>query len=504
MTSGATGTSPRRRILLFIAVPVLAVLALMSWGLSSAVGSSPDDDFHLSSIWCGHGDAAGCESVPGKPDERTVYRDLVIDSVCFAFNTEASAACHGADFGENPADVVTTPRGNFTGLYPPLYYFTMSLFAGPDIETSVLVMKLFNSVLFVLLVGALFWLLPPHRRRTLLVALAITMVPLGMFVVASTNPSGWAVLSAGTLWIALLGVMESTGRRRVGLGVIALLATIIGAGARADAAIYAAMAVVLVLIMTFRRERGFVVGAALGAVLVAVAVAFYLTSHQGEAASTGLAPGTTGPGDGTGPVVLAIINLINVPALWAGVFGSWNLGWLDTVMPASVWVAGLGIFGGAVFLGLSARVPRKGLAVALVVAALVVIPTALLVQSDSIVGANFQPRYLLPLMVMLAGFVLLTRAGESIATTPVQRWIVIIALSLANSLALQVNIRRYVTGTDVPSVDLDTGAEWWWHLPFSPMTVWIVGSLAFAGILVAINSRIWNEVPVKPAPVTVA
>jgi len=471
-----------------IVAPLLALVALFSWGLSSPVGASPDDDFHLASIWCGHGDSAGCAAA-ASDDERVVYRDLAIDSVCFAFNADLSASCHGADFGENPEEVLTTPRGNFTGLYPPVFYYVMSLFAGPDIESSVLVMKLVNSALLVGLASVLFWLLPRHRRPTLVISLAVSLVPLGMFLVPSTNPSSWAIISAGTLWLALLGVFETVGRRRVGLAAVALVATVMGAGARADSAIYSGLAVALVLFMAFRKTRPYLGTALFGVALVALAVALYLTSHQGDAAANGLAPGATGPG--TDPLTLTIANLINIPSLWAGVFGSWNLGWLDTPLPASVWVAALSAFAGAVFVGLATRVPRKGVSVLVIVAAMTAIPTVLLVQSNSIVGANFQPRYLLPLMIMLAGFILLTAPGRPLVTTPVQRWLTVVALSFANAIALQTNIRRYVTGADLPGVNLDEGVEWWWHLPFSPMTVWIVGSLAFAGAL-ALLTWVWS------------
>ena len=36
-------------------VPLLAILALACWALASPVGSSPDDNFHLASIWCAGG-----------------------------------------------------------------------------------------------------------------------------------------------------------------------------------------------------------------------------------------------------------------------------------------------------------------------------------------------------------------------------------------------------------------------------------------------------------------
>jgi hypothetical protein len=80
-----------------------------------------------------------------------------------------------------------------------------------------------------------------------------------------------------------------------------------------------------------------------------------------------------------------------------------------------------------------------------------------------------------------------------ITVTPVQKWIVVVAVSMANALALHTNIRRYVTGADMPSVDLDSGAEWWWNIPVSPMFVWIVGSVAFASIVVIVSTKLWNS-----------
>ena len=43
------------RLILGIAAPVALFVALGSWVLASPVGSSPDDDYHMASIWCGQG-----------------------------------------------------------------------------------------------------------------------------------------------------------------------------------------------------------------------------------------------------------------------------------------------------------------------------------------------------------------------------------------------------------------------------------------------------------------
>jgi hypothetical protein len=59
-----------------------------------------------------------------------------------------------------------------------------------------------------------------------------------------------------------------------------------------------------------------------------------------------------------------------------------------------------------------------------------------------------------------------------------------------------VNIRRYVTGDDRQGLDLNAGAEWWWQgFPVGPVWVWVVGSLAFAGLLAVLWPRLRTPEP---------
>lgn len=473
-----------------VVVPVLLLVSLFAWGLASAVGSSPDDDFHLSSIWCGHGEnAPGC-SAGDSPNTRTVNSAFLTDAVCFSFKADTSAGCQGENFSTDFSELTVTERGNFDGLYPPVYYWALSWFVGDNIEFSVLTVRFVNALLFVGLVTSLFALLPPTRRPTLVWSIALTFVPLSVYLIPSTNPSGWAVMSAATLLIALIGYFEAEGKRRIGLAVMALVSTLLGAGARADAALFAVLAIGLVLILTFRRDRAYLLQAILPVALAIAAALFYATARQGAAVTTGLAP--TDESLEVNPFTLAAANLVELPSLWIGVFGFWPLGWLDTDMPTGVWVPAFAAFIGAVFLGLKLRVPRKGLVLSIVALALVAFPLVLLLRSQSIVGANFQARYLLPLMIILAGLLLLRTREQKVELAPTSTWLVVVALSVANAIALHTQIRRYVTGADVAGVNLDAGAEWWWQLPITPMATWIVGSIAFTVLIVLINTRGWN------------
>jgi hypothetical protein len=347
-------------------------------------------------------------------------------------------------------------------------------------------MRLLNAALFVLLGVATYLLLPIRLRPALLTGLVLPMVPLGMFIIPSTNPSSWALLSAGVLWISVLGYYESTGRRRVGLAAVAAIATVLGGGARADAAVYAVIAIGIAGFLAFRRDRAFLLQSITPLALVIVSVLFYFSASQSGSALGGLEGAQHRPASISAWIALFVLNLANAPDLWVGVFGKWGLGWLDTAMPAAVWVGAFGILVGAIAIALRSRTRRVNAAIVGLVALLFVVPSYILTQTNAVVGGYVQPRYIMPLIVILAG-VALVSTGRRFLVPRSALIVAVPVLALANSLALYVNIRRYVTGIDSMGPNLDSGAEWWWSGVPGPMVVWIGGSIAFAALLVVLT-----------------
>jgi hypothetical protein len=502
MTPSRVWETLRRRIPGVVLVPVLALVALGSWGISSAVGSSPDDDFHLASIWCGDGYRDGLCAAGDAPDEREVAADLSLAPGCYAYQAEVSASCQGEDFGENPDETVSTPRGNFEGLYPPVFYAITGLFASSNIEAAVVAIRVFNAALFIAFATAAFLLIPHRLRPALLGGIVLTIVPLGMFIVPSTNPSSWALLSAGVLWVTTLGYFETTGRRRIALAVVAGLATLLGGGARSDSAVFAGLAIVIAGFLAFRADRRFLSQAIYPFVLGVISFLLFLSGSQSNALATGLQGES--PSSPSSWIALFVVNLINVPNLWVGVFGGWGLGWLDTQMPAAVWVGVFGVFVGAIALGLRSRDRRTGVAMLAVLALLFLLPCYILTQSNGVVGGYYQPRYLMPLILIFGGLAVLD-TGRRIAFSRSAIVVGGLVLSLANAAALFVNLRRYLTGLDSFSMNLNADLEWWWPVAPSPMAVWIIGSAAFAGAIAALAVPLWAAAtpPVPRGPVTV-
>ena len=503
-------TRPLRRLKLIYLAPLLAVISLFAWALASPMGAGPDDDFHLVSTWCAVVDGTNCE--PGVSGDTRFVPETILESPCFAAEPNQSAACQ-EDHDTSGTVMELTDRGNFVGSYPPVYYWVMHAFIGNDIITSVVVMRLATVLLFVGLTTALFWLLPIARRQTLILMWTITTVPLGMFLIASNNPSGWAIIGVGTVWLALLGYLESTGWRRWVLGGIAAVGTLMAAGSRGDAAIYTVLGIGAVFVLTFPRAREkwskYARDAILPVILVGICFLFFALSSQSSSGVSGFTSGapTGGPlPDDADPAESLTgfgrfaYNFLNVPFLWAGNFGEWGLGWLDTATPSIVTISAMASFMAVGFVALSRLWGRKLFVVAAGGFALWAVPLYVLSQGGQIVGVAVQPRYVLPMIVLFAGLLLVTRVGETLSFTRLQVTLVIAALSVANLVALHVNMRRYIKGIDHPGSNLDVGIEWWWNGAPSPMFVLVVGAVAYAGLLaIVLRAVAWPSLAVVSA-----
>jgi hypothetical protein len=485
MTKTATTTVKKRKRIMgprWLAASIAlagVVLGLGAWAFSSPAGASPDDDFHLASLWCGLGDRAGLCAPSNIPGQKMIDSGLN-RAACYAMQPKVSAGCQDALAIFSNSEVISSSRGSFSSNYPPVYYASLGILATPDIPTSALLMRFANILVFLLSFVALWLLLPSALRRTQFWMWAATVVPLGAFLIASNNPSSWAITGVGTAWFALYGFMGATGRRKFWLGALFSVEVLIASGARADAAVYTVVGSLAVIALTWKSTRAYLFGLILPAVAAVLSFFFYTTSLQSAVASTGLADTSLGTDTRTAFSVLAI-NVVQLPELWVGAFGYWGLGWLDTAMPALVWVSSAGIFAGLIFLMWGALSRRILFTLGALAAILYLLPLYVLQKGLNYVGEQVQPRYLLPLIVVFAGIAFLGFARGGKKLTKLQLCVALVGIVIANSLALYVNTKRYVSGLDNGNgFSLEANVLWWWHIPVGPMVVWVVGSIGFA------------------------
>jgi hypothetical protein len=245
---------------------------------------------------------------------------------------------------------------------------------------------------------------------------------------------------------------------------------------------------ILIKLKTTKRNNSF---ALFGLGLLLAGLYLFLNSGNTNTVLTG------GPGGGlTFPSIRKdFYNLLTLPDLIVGAFGSWGLGWLDTPMPSGVWAVTYGIYCAVLFGAIRYFSLRQSIALALVFLSLITIPLVALHISGLVVGQFVQPRYLMPLLGLMLAVALYRESTESgIKLSRGQVWLIGFGLMVTNSISLHTNLRRYLTGLDGNQINLNRDIEWWWFqapadgswFVLSPNSLWVFGSVAFAVFLAAI------------------
>lgn len=448
-------------------IVLAAFLALLAWGLSSPTGSSPDDDFHLGSIWCAQGEREGlCESIA---QETVMVPASVAHSPCFAFHNDVTGACQN----KLTDDLVETTRANNVARsYPGGFYWVMSWFVSTDVTASVLIMRTLNALIFIAMAASTFYVVPQRLRRPMVIAIGATIVPLGMFIIASTNPSSWALYSP--LFVYLLGrsLLESSSSRRSWL--IAALTIVIGAfaaAARSDAAVFVLLAFGVSLWGPLKLWKWNSAVWATGVGMTLISGASVLAGRQSGSALAGLTDSSNSAGIG-----LLFKNFLEIPALYVGALGGWGLGWLDTTMPAIVFASLTLVLGGLVFGAIALKKSRRELLVpGGMLFFMIAVPLIMSQGAAATIGTFVQPRYVLPLLALTL-ITLFTTPTRAFLISPRQVMLGAALIVIANAVSLFINVARYSTGLPDMALNLNAGA---WQPVGSAFGVLALGVIGF-------------------------
>ncbi len=441
------------------------------------VGSSPDDDYHLASIWCAGTNT--CEQV----DDRSVSVPAAVvgASECFRFDSSVPATCAESLLTSEAgsASRATDRVNQRAGLYPEGFYYFAHLFVGSDIERSVTVIRIVNATLAVLALAWIAAVAPRGVRRATLVAVTVAWVPMGLWILPSTNPSSWTftgLLLVGAM--TLSAWLSPPGRKRwlsvLGVVVGGVMAT----GSRVDAAAFTLVVILAAgAYVGWRRVRGNIWVTTVILALGAWGALAFLLGQSAVPTEEGARLGGSEPGVG-----LLLTNISYVFIYLQGVVGGWPLFWNDTVLPPSVPVIGTLVLGVVAGLGMRRMGSRKELALAIAASALVLVPLIFLQMHGLGVGEMVQPRYLAPLLLLCVLVLLLPpdvgEPGPVDRIGPGLRWTVITALTLSAALTWWVSVHRFTYGSDAPLFDNELLRP---HLVGLVITtaagaVWIAGS----------------------------
>lgn len=484
----APGAHLWQRVVLRVLALLGVIVWVVAWSFASPIGASPDEDFHLTSTWCLEaGAGSSCKTAYLADGTPMVLSYEAFTQPCFAHLPQVSAACQ--DLGLEKA---YTFRIN-NGLYPPAYYRALHLLSSDSVAASVLAMRVANGLIFVIGMAAVYALATSHVRHVMGLTLATTIVPVGIFMIASVNPSSWAI--SGIVIQLFAGLAAASAIRtpqRITLAVLSVAGALIASNARGDAGAYT---VVVALVLTWQtfplwwRKHPW-----LPLVLLAAAVPGVLSFL-----SSGQTQGVGASGFSTNHRVSNLLEILQLPLgnLGAGALG--RLGWLDTSMPAATWGPMVLALGFVVVLGVATMRLQLAPAALGVFVLLVGLPYYMLQRSDFQVGEFLQARYVLPLLILLVGLLLYrTDAGER-GFQVRHSWAIIGMLAvIANAAALYANLLRYTNGssTDILGDEL----EWWWSLPVHPVSLWLAGALGFGvgAFLLLRDSEGWAITAVRP------
>ncbi len=464
--------------------PLLFVV-LIGWSISSPPGASPDDDYHLASSYCALGERAGlCESTKIN-NFRLIPSGLVSLQSCYS-NQSASAGCINDHLRSSAEKMTISERLNTNNLYPKLFYFANGHLVGSDIQKSVTITRLFNIAVVILLFFLAYKFSHQRFREVIPATIAISSVPLGMFIFSSNNPSSWAIASLFSYSFLLASISRplfSRGNLKLILPILTCL--VIALGSRADS-------VLLILIITLGIFLFLLDGAtiskrdlfALSPIVVIAALVFWILNPTLQKfVREGFLEGSTQ----VSGVDIFISNLLSLPQLLLGSFGfslseiptrTGHLGWFNTPVPPTTSFITFSVYLILISLSFSSWKESEKRVIGFYILAFVALPLLIHQRDKTVIGQDIQPRYFFIFSFLILGFALVQKRFKKIS--PAMGILLVVAVSFAHSSALYVSIKRYTVGYGDFGLSLNSGVQWWYFKSVSPTAVWLITSLCYS------------------------
>lgn len=480
------GLRPRSRIVASIVGFLGLFVCLGAWAISSPVGGSPDEDYHLASIWCPrYLDAGQCDPTWTRNERVSVEVPSAVkdSSACFAFKPQKSAEC--TDWLSDSEQVRTTRFDE--GGYPIGYYQFQHVFVGPDVHHSVVVMRLVNVAL---VLGGLSGVMVLARRdvaRVLFVGAVAAWVPMGIYFVSSVNPSAWAIGGCLIYAGSLLGAASSTGRRRRALLVFAVYGALLAGLSRGDSAFYI-FVISLAAWFFIPRLRQCLSVVVTSVICSAYGLVSVLSTGQAAALSS---DGGWPTDQGSSLFRIALANFNSLPEYFGSMWGlNSGPGWVDVALSGWSTLTMLALFGGLVLVGTKRARIRNILSATIVLGAIAGIPVVTMTIRRVHPLTYYQGRYMLPLLAVLLLFWLFKWDAKGSSLSGGQVALVLITSGIAHAAALRRLILRYASGIDGPWPGGLRTPQWWpWSV--GPKTVLMVAVVLFVLSLALIAAVLW-------------
>jgi hypothetical protein len=477
---------------------LLLFMTLAAWSMGSAVGSSPDEDYVLTSIWCGtEGNPPYCRKDLDRANAMILPIMAAEPSLCFRqLGQDYSAKCQESIYDQE----ISTDTFN-RGYYPDTYFKIGQIFVDSDVESSVVKIRLLNSFLaatLIVVASAFVW----KKSPDLLLAWLSVVAPVSTYFIASVNTSSWTLIGTTSFVFAFIGACKNRKHQNVWLpaGVVALFALWFTNSSRYEGKYVILLLAAAILYSefapkNFKLTKKLIPIGSLGLPMIYLIYNF-MSGFYGQTSVFNDPRVEVSEGITTTANNLFVNNIINLPKFITGFFGSWGLGWFELELPSTVWLFTLQAFLLVTSFALikSSNIYRVTFGALFAIMCIAILFTNQ--KTFSKVGNEIQPRYFLPFFL---GIVIIASANKTERYPNSLVITVAILASISNSIALRDTIRRYTTGQDVViSKSLNNPIEWWWQFGPQPETVWLTGTLAFAALwAILIYDRKIEKLPLK-------
>ncbi|WP_080462019.1 DUF2142 domain-containing protein [Actinomyces gaoshouyii] len=466
----------------------------LGWALVSPVGGSPDDDYHLGSIWCPPPvESSGCGTKVINNEVQVYVPETVSQRTsCFSYpDSDGTLLCKGA----LSDDEYTYSRRYDAGNYPGGYYWFHHLFVSDDVTGSVLIMRGVNILIAMVLLGSIGWLLPSRYRESLALTILVAWMPMGLYFVASNNPTSWALSGTLAYAAALFGALRTEGRRRWALLGLAAIGALVSCSARGDSAFFM-LVISLAVLVGAPWTRRILPEACLA--LTASAVGVWIMQSTGQASALS----SVSPSEEAIPLVMRLSSLVtSLPEYFAGFYGQrWGAGWFDIPFDGAPSTIAIGLVVACLLIGARRVGRRKALSALIVFGAIAGVPLVVSLQAGFSRVYQYQPRYMLPLLAILL-FLWLAMSVKGGHVVGAQVWMIGIGSVIVNAYALRRVMERYTHGRldlDHPVYSLDLSLRWWWSdFPLTPEYTWRVLVLVYAVAIASMALLVWRR-PARP------
>ena len=484
--------------------PILVSIGMLFIFLGSAastpIGSSADDSYHLPSIWCSWPMSSEyCEKTAEKGTYLVPSRIDGAQSLCYlaidghmARQVESAKCIEGISKSEKS---LSSHLNQNIGYYPPLFYQISRVFVMDNVEKTIFSIRMFWSLIFIFLFVVYMRLTHRTNHSNQILRFLVAMVPLGVALVPSTNPSSAAVISLFFYPAFLSLAIQNTGtfRRGITLYFLTFCTFILGALSRTDAFFYLVFASVAVFFIYPRRWKSKGVLLTLPAAVIS---AFILrNARQSDSLLSGLGGNSQLNWNG---IDLLSSNLSRFLDFVLGFWGyHWGLGWkFEPPLPGHYAVLLFAIFTvtsirklriekGEIFIG---DLQRR---LIVVILGLTLLMTIAIYQHQVAcvgIGDIVQPRYLYPMFVSITFFTFnFDRSTDSESEKGYFDVIAAVTISLIGTLVVARTFVRFVNGGGSGDLVFKPESSWFWvDSSFLPLFLSFLVALGYVFLVLSL------------------